>query len=64
VACALGGAGLVLSGLARAVPDALGFLRAPDAPWQSVVTTAAWVVLAVVGWATQRRLPRGEDVAS
>lgn len=55
VACALGGAGLALSGVARAFPDALGFLRAPGTPWQSVVATAVWLALAVVGWTIQRR---------
>ena len=64
VACALGGAGLVLSGLARAFPDALGFLRAPEAVWQSAVATLTWVVLAIVGWTTQRRLQRGQEVSS
>jgi hypothetical protein len=55
VVCALGGAGLVLSGLARTFPDALGFLRIPVTAWQSVVTTAIWLAVAVVGWTTQRR---------
>jgi hypothetical protein len=55
VACALGGAGLALSGAARALPDALGFLRDPDTTAQAVLATAAWIALAGAGWAVQRR---------
>ncbi|GAA2986556.1 hypothetical protein [Actinokineospora diospyrosa] len=54
VACALGGAGLALSGLARTFPDALGFLREPAAGWQAVVAGAAWIALGAVGWSAQR----------
>ncbi|GEL21093.1 hypothetical protein PSU4_00470 [Pseudonocardia sulfidoxydans NBRC 16205] len=64
VVCALGGAGLVLSGLARAFPDALGFLRTPVSAWQSAIAAVAWIGLAVVGWLTQRRLLQAKDVAS
>jgi len=57
-ACALGGAGLALSGLARAFPDALGLLRYPQTTWQSVIAAAAWLALAVAGWVIQRRAPQ------
>jgi hypothetical protein len=59
VACALGGAGLALSGVAKLFPDSLGFLRSPDNAAESAVSTVVWAVLAVLGWATQRRLIRG-----
>jgi hypothetical protein len=52
--CALGGAALALSGLARIFPGELGFLRDPDAAWQAVTAALAWLVLAAAGWATQR----------
>ncbi|MGY1641500.1 hypothetical protein ACI782_10250 [Geodermatophilus sp. SYSU D00703] len=55
-ACALGGAGLALSGLARVWPDTLGFLRTPDTTAEAVIDTAAWLVLGVCGWSVQRRL--------
>ncbi len=64
VACALGGAGLILSGLARAFPDALGFLRAPDATWSTVLAALAWIAVAVAGVVVQRRLVRAEGAAS
>ena len=54
-ACALGGAGLALSGLARAFPEPLGFLRVPPTPGLAVAAAGAWLVLAVAGWAVQRR---------
>lgn len=57
-ACALGGAGLALSGLARAFPDALGLLRFPSTPGQAVISGAAWLALAVAGWVVQVRLAR------
>jgi hypothetical protein len=63
VVCALGGAGLVLSGLARAFPDTLGFLRIPTTAWQSVVATVIWLAIAAVGWATQRRQLGQKDAA-
>ena len=55
LACALGGAGLALSGLARTFPEVLGFLRYPQLPWHTVVTAAGWLALAWAGWAVQRR---------
>jgi hypothetical protein len=57
-ACAFGGAGLALSGLARIWPDALGFLRTPDTTVEAVIDAAAWLVLGAVGWSVQRRLVR------
>jgi hypothetical protein len=54
-ACALGGAGLVLSGLARAIPQVFGFLRTPQTPGMAAIAALAWIVLAVLGWAVQRR---------
>ena len=55
-ACAFGGAGLVLSGVARAWPEALGFLKEPDTATGAVVSAAAWLLLGVLGWSVQRRL--------
>ncbi len=60
-ACALGGAGLVLSGLARAFPQVLGFLRTPHTPGMAALGALAWVVLAVLGWAVQRRSAQSAD---
>ncbi|MEQ3552533.1 hypothetical protein WIS52_18830 [Pseudonocardia nematodicida] len=53
--CALAGAALTLSGLARTFPAALDFLRQPLPGWQVAVTAVVWVVLAAAGWAVQRR---------
>lgn len=59
----LGGAGIVLVGLARAAPGTLGFLRGADTVTEQVVTTLLWAGLAVAGWVTQRRLfPDALDV--
>ena len=52
----LGGAGIVLVGLARAAPGTLGFLRGADTATEQVVTTLLWAGLALAGWVTQRRL--------
>ena len=60
-ACALGGAGLVLSGLARVFPQVLGFLRTPHTPGMAALGTLIWIVLAVLGWAVQRRSVRAAD---
>jgi len=57
-ACAFGGAGLALSGLARIWPDALDFLRTPDTTAESVISAAVWLVLGAAGWSVQRRLVR------
>jgi hypothetical protein len=54
-ACAFGGAGLALSGVARVWPDTLGFLRTPDTTAEAVIDAAAWLVLGVLGWSVQRR---------
>lgn len=61
VACALGGAGLVLGGLARAFPQALGFLRTPPTPAMAALAALAWIVLAALGWAVQRRTTPAAD---
>ena len=53
--CAFGGAGLVLSGLARIAPDTLGFLRTPDSTTEAVIDAAAWLLLGIAGWSVQRR---------
>ncbi|GAA5113523.1 hypothetical protein [Pseudonocardia adelaidensis] len=63
LACALGGAGLVLSGLARTFPGALGFLRYPQTPWHALITTVCWLALAGAGWAVQRRMVRDRQAA-
>jgi hypothetical protein len=55
-ACAFGGAGLALSGLARIWPHTLGFLRTPDTTAEAVIDAAAWVLLGTAGWVVQRRL--------
>jgi hypothetical protein len=52
-----------MSGLARIWPDALEFLRTPDTPAQTVTATAAWIVLAVVGWSVQRRMKESRSAA-
>lgn len=56
--CALGGAALVLSGLARTFPEPLEFLRSPNEVWEVVVAALAWIALAVAGWLTQRKRVR------
>jgi hypothetical protein len=55
-ATALGGAGLVLAGLGRVAPDALGFLHHPDTALEGVLSFGAWLVLALLGRSTQLRL--------
>jgi hypothetical protein len=57
-ACAFGGAGLALSGLATTFPEVLGFLRYPQLPWHTIVTAAGWLALAWAGWAVQQRTVR------
>lgn len=61
IVCALGGAALVLSGLARAFPQTLSFFRDPVQPWQSVLTAVVWIALAGIGWVTQRKAIRDRD---
>ena len=56
VICALGGAGLALSGVARLFPDALGFLRTPLTAGQTTLAAVAWIALSIAGWLTQRTL--------
>jgi len=62
--CALGGAGLILSGMARAFPDALGFLRTPVSTAQTTLAAVIWLGLAVAGWLSQRRLVGREKAQS
>jgi hypothetical protein len=57
-ACAFGGAGLTLSGVARIWPDTLDFLRTPDTTAEAVVSAAVWLVLGALRWSVQRRLVR------
>jgi len=57
-ACAFGGAGLALSGVARIWPSALGFLRVPHTTAEAIVSAAAWIALGALGWSVQRRLLR------
>lgn len=51
----IGGASMILSGVAR-MSDSLEFLRSPDAGWQQITSTLAWIGLSVLGWITQRHL--------
>jgi hypothetical protein len=60
-ATAAGGAALVLSGLGRLAPDALGDLRTPESTTGQVVGFGLWVALAVTGGLVQRALLRGRD---
>ena len=62
--CALAGAGLVLSGIGRAFPDALGFLRTPVSTAQTTLAAVVWLGLAIAGWLTQRRLVGREKAQS
>ena len=62
--CALGGAGLALSGVARAFPDTLGFLRTGASTAETVTATVLWLVLAILGWLVQRRLAKREKMHS
>jgi hypothetical protein len=55
-ATAIGGAGLILSSIGLIWPDALGFLRNPQAGVETVTSTLVWVALAAGGWIIQRRL--------
>ncbi|CCH86967.1 Putative Nickel/cobalt efflux system [Modestobacter italicus] len=59
--CAFGGAGLALSGAARAWPDGLEFLRTPDTTAETVIAAAAWLALGAVGWSVQRRWASRRD---
>lgn len=64
IVCALGGAALILSGLARTFPQSLGFFRDPVESWQTVVDTVAWIALAGAGWAAQRKVSRDKQPAA
>ncbi len=55
-ATALGGAGLILSGLGLVWPDPLGFLRHPQPGSEQALSTVLWVALAAAGWLTLGRL--------
>lgn len=61
--CAIGGSALVLSGLGRLFPDALGFLADPESTGSQWLSTGLWVVLAVVARGVQRGSP-AEETAS
>jgi hypothetical protein len=62
-ACAFGGAGLALSGVARIWPGTLGFLRTPHTTVEAVISAAAWLALGAFGWSVQRRLVRDRSQA-
>ncbi|MGS2806080.1 DUF4203 domain-containing protein [Nocardia sp. MW-W600-9] len=51
----IGGASMVLSGAAL-MSDSLEFLRHPEAGWEQVTATLAWIGLSVLGWIVQRHL--------
>lgn len=57
---AIAGAGLLLSGLGRAV-DGLAWLRAPTSSAQVAGAAALWVALVIVGWLVQRRVSSGRQ---
>jgi hypothetical protein len=63
-ACAFGGAGLALSGVALIWPGALGFLRTPQTTAEAVISAAVWLALGAFGWSVQRRLLRTRSRAS
>jgi hypothetical protein len=63
-ACAFGGAGLALSGVAKIWPDTLGFLRDPGTTAEAVIDAAAWLLLGTVGWVVQRGLVSGRAKVS
>lgn len=55
---ALGGAAVILSGLAIMWPSVLAALAHPDDGWQQWLMLAAWLALSACGWYAQRRLFR------
>jgi hypothetical protein len=57
-ACALGGAGLALAGLARTSPETLGLLRFPSTAREAVISGVAWLALMAAGWVVQHRPAR------
>ena len=52
---AIGGAGIVLNGLGRAV-HSLDWMRRPTSAAEQVLDIVLWAGLAVLGWATQRQV--------
>lgn len=52
---AIGGAGVVLNGLGRAV-HSLDWMRRPTSAAEQVLDIVLWAGLAVLGWATQRQV--------
>ena len=60
---AIGGSALILAGFAVSAPDTLGWLRNPTTGAGAVLAFALWVVLAVAGRMTQRRLSGQSDRA-
>jgi hypothetical protein len=55
-ATAIGGSALILAGIAVLAPGTLGWLRNPTTATGTVLSFAIWVVLAVAGRMTQKRL--------
>ncbi|MGV1007486.1 MAG: DUF4203 domain-containing protein [Dermatophilaceae bacterium] len=53
---AIGGAALTLTGLGYLWPDLLQALRNPQTPTQTFFAVAAWVLLTLAGWASQRQI--------
>nr|WP_296764803.1 DUF4203 domain-containing protein [Rhodococcus sp. (in: high G+C Gram-positive bacteria)] len=51
----IGGASMMVDGVGR-MAAWLDFLRNPEAGWEQVTSTAAWIALAVAGWIVQRHL--------
>lgn len=56
---AFAGAALVLSGLGRLDEDDIGLLYRPSSTTETVLMTAAWLILGAVGYAVQGVLTRG-----
>jgi len=55
-ATAIGGAALILAGIAVWAPGALGWLGNPTTASPAVLASALWIALAVGGPMTQKRL--------
>lgn len=51
----VGGAGVILTGLARVAPENLGFFRQPESSSQHAINLACWIALSLAGWHLQRR---------
>lgn len=54
--CALGGAGVALSGFGTVAPGLENWVHAPESSAQSVVSSLSWAALAIGGVIVQRRL--------